>query len=507
MTKRVHTMLYVLLAGLGVVVLGILLADKLQLGINRYFDADEFAYLHWAHNVFTGRIPYKDFLSYIPPGFFYLLAPLFWFTNDAGILYLGRIFSFLVFSGLVAAVIVLFWQMRGHLLMAVTAGLLLAFIPIPADKFIEVRPDNAAMLFAVLGLIVHGLAFASVKKTNAWFVAGVLYMASLLILPKTLPQVVAAMGVSCLWWWKGSGVLSDRTHNIMRFAAGLLTPFLIFCGWILISMRSMSELSLVWYSLTKLPFETQRISAMFPILPYLYFYPNNLLYGSPGWNIALIINHAVWLLGLMTGAIRLTLPFLANGKKGVWTESAVAGAFLGYIASFMYGYPMRHEQYLIPVSIFVVFYAADGLTILGESMPKKSGFFVLGGIVFIVFLSGMVWVNTQVNEPKMAFSNANDYRVLNYALQTIPRGSYVFDLVGSTIYYADPYYVSAVPFGQWAPYLSRPLPNIPQALEKTRTGYVYEGQLGRLDTLPADAVSYIRKSYRPSGVIPGMYSR
>lgn len=507
MTKRVYTVFHFLLAILGVAVLGILLADKLQLGINRYFDADEFAYLHWAHNVFTGRLPYKDFLSYIPPGFLYLVAPLYWLTHDTGILYFGRIFSFVVFSGLVAAIIVLFWQMRGHLLMAIVAGLLLAFIPIPADKFIEIRPDNAAMLFAVLGLIAQAMAFSSVKKSYAWFIAGMLYMASLLILPKTFPQVVVAMGVSCLWWRKGGGLLPVRTHSIIVFVAGFLVPLVIFCGWILISMRSMSELSLVWYSLTKLPFEAQRISALFPLQPDLYFYPNNLLYGAPGWNVGLFVNHAVWLLGLMTGSVRVVLPFLANGKKGAWIESIVAGAFMGYIVSFMYGYPMRHEQYLIPVSIFVIFYAADGLYVLWESLPKKPGFLMAGGVIFAVLLSGMVWVNTRVNEPKMAFINANDYRVLRYALQTIPLGSYMFDLVGTTIYFADPYYVSAVPFGQWAPYLSRVLPSIPQALENTGVKYIYEGRLGRLDNLPVDAVSYIRKSFRPVTGVPGMYVR
>ena len=48
-----------------------------QLGLIRYFDADELAYLHWAHNVFLGRVPMLDFLMYVPPTFLYLLSLLY----------------------------------------------------------------------------------------------------------------------------------------------------------------------------------------------------------------------------------------------------------------------------------------------------------------------------------------------------------------------------------------------------------------------------------------------
>lgn len=507
MSKRLFEVLEVFLAGLCLAAVGILLIDKLELGIIRYFDADEFAYLHWAHNVFAGRLPYRDFLAYIPPGFFYLLAPLYWFTNGVEILYFGRVFAYVVFFGLVVSVGMLFWQMRRHTLAAITAGLLLAFIPIPADKFLEVRPDNAAMLLAVLGAIIHCIGFSGVRKPAIWFFAGALYMLSFLILPKTLPQVVIAVGVTLLWWRWGEGALVERTRHIGLFAAGLVAPAAVFGGWLVVSLRPADGLSMAWYSLTKLPFEAQKISALFPLQPDLFFYPNNLLYGQPGWNTGLFVNHAVWLAGLITGSIRLATPFVANGRKGVWAECITGGAFLGYIVSFMYGYPMRHEQYLIPISIFVVFYAADGFYMLWKLVPQKPVFAVARAALFVVLIAGVMQVHSQIQIPKLAMTNAGDYAVLRFALRTIPEDAYVFDLVGSTVYFRDPYYVSSVPFGQWAPYLSRPLPNIPEALDRTRTAYVYEGLLGRLDNLPHDAVSYIRQFYTPVKGIPGMYGR
>src|SRR3972149_9678830 len=50
---------------------------KWQLAFSRYFDVDEFAYLHWAYNITQGQIPFLDFFYFFPPLFIWLLSLLF----------------------------------------------------------------------------------------------------------------------------------------------------------------------------------------------------------------------------------------------------------------------------------------------------------------------------------------------------------------------------------------------------------------------------------------------
>ena len=49
---------------------------KIQLGLHRYFDIDELAYLYWATHMHMGLKPYVDFLFYPAPGFFAVLVPI-----------------------------------------------------------------------------------------------------------------------------------------------------------------------------------------------------------------------------------------------------------------------------------------------------------------------------------------------------------------------------------------------------------------------------------------------
>ena len=448
-----------------------LLWAKLELGLLRYFDADEFAYLHWAHNVASGKVPYKDFLLYVPPGFLYVLSLLFSFFQGTAILTAGRVFAWTIFVGIGIALGMILVLLRGdggnkgywgHWGKFFLPGIVLSFLPLPADKFLEIRPDNLALLVGLIGLVCH------MRKKPLW--AGVAYGTSLLILPKALPQVIVGVVVS----------------PSLLLVAGIGLPLLLFGVWVSI----FSDFGSIWYALTKLPVEINRIAEIFPILRWQFFYHNATYYGLPGVNIALVANHVVWLVGLTGGVVRLVTPWLGAKKN----ELLVAGSFFAYILAFMYVYPMRHAQYLIPIAAFVALYAADVLRSVG-----------LIGLVGV--LGAMMYVSVAVTTLKLAWTNRDDYKTLEAVLATIPKGTYVFDLTVATIYYQDPYYVSAVPFGQWEPYLSRPLPNLGEALTATNTRYIYQGRLERVQTLTQADQAYINAHFAPLAGNPSMLVR
>lgn len=479
---------------------------KWQLGLNRYFDADELAYLHWAHNVFGGSRPYLDFFFYVPPGFLWFLAPMFAFFGGIEPLTVSRVIAFGIFVGICIVSGLVLGNLRGFkgiwrnvLWMVLLPGIILSFLPLPADKMLEIRPDNLAILLAMLGMLLQMIALERSTKNQPrsnrgqslalkwWVGSGVLYGLSLFVLPKTLPQVGVALMVT---------LLSARSSFGMLLA-GMVLAFVPFGLWTFLQAHTWADFDTIMYSLTTLPLEVNRIGEIFYMQPDLFFYPNATYYGVGGWSRGLMANHAIWLVGLMIGVWRLFTPYVSShdGKNGAGKELLVAGSLVAYIVTFMYGYPLRHAQYLIPIAVFVSLYAADGLLALYNGVQRWRWGGVARAVGYLVLCLCIWQIHSEVNVPKLAWTNAEDKRILQTAVQTIPKDSYVFDLVGATLYFKDPYYVCCLPFGQYDPYLSRPLPPLIDALERTETKYIYEGRLGRIDTLEDVDKSYLYKNF------------
>ena len=470
---------------------------KLQLGLVRYFDADEFAYLHWAHNVYTGRIPIIDFLMYAPPGFLYILAPIYAFFTGTGPLIIGRVFAWLVYVGIVIILGLIHTAVRRgkrmQLSLLLLPGFMLSVLAIPADKMLEIRPDNIATFLALLGVYSEVLLFSQPRPLYA-FSTGLFYTASLFVLPKTLPFILVGL-CTALGRFLTSPEQGKR-QLFIRWIMGCLIPCAGFLLWVAAVTPGGEGVMRIIYSLTRLPFEVNRIAERFGMQADLFFYPNWTYYGLEGWNIVLIVNHVLWLFGIFVSSIRLMTPFLPNGKDGVWQELLLAGTYFANVIMFMYGYPLRHAQYLIPVAVFIAFYAADGIYTLMESMARRSIFVIAApiGLGSLVFLGIVLSISSK---SKLAMTNADDLAFLSAVTRTIPRDAYVLDLVGTTIYYRDPYYVSAVPFGEWKQYLSEPLPDLLPALTATNTRYIYAGKLGRVSSLSHEEQTHIAERYSP----------
>lgn len=481
----------------------VLLVSKLQLGMIRYFDADEMAYLHWAHNLTVGHHPYRDFLLYVPSGFLFVLAPLFWLFHGVPLLIASRVFAWTIYVALTFILGLIFLELRGdeaktkRAWMFILPGLFLSLLAIPADKMLEVRPDNIAVLFSIIGTLLQVHWLRTEHKKYLLFSAH-FYGLSLLFLPKTLPQVVVGLAVFGGWSIMSSATTKEKRANFLVLLKGLCIPFILFGVWILATSGSWIAIGQAIYSLILLPFEVNKIGALYPIMPYQFFYPNLTFYGVAGVTAGLLMNHSLWVVGVLVGTVRLVTPFLAHGKKGVWAELLLAGTFMVYLAAYVLWYPMRHAQYLIPVAVFVAFYLADLVVLLFDAASHSR----FGGTIFVAIFCLALYsayaINATVIAPKFSWTNLEDKEILTDALKTIPKDAYVLDLVGSTIYFRDPYYVSAISFADWQRYLSRPLPSLASALEQTHTQFIYQDKLGRINDVPPETKSYIDANYTQS---------
>ena len=479
--------------------LSILLYWHFQLGLTRYFDVDEFAHLSWAFQMVSGRRPYVDFLFFFPPGFHLFLMPIFAFGAGIAPIFAARLIQFVIFVLLVGVTIALFWLMRRSWI-AILAGVFLAFLPMPFDKFLEIRPDTLAVLFAMGGMVCQILAlkgltppcrragFSGQKVKPYLFIAGICYGVSLLILPKTLPQVGVAVGVEALRALR----FRESFKGLGNLLTGMFIPISMFVLWTL----TLGNIGQVIYSLTKLPVEANKISQTFIMMPDLFFYPNVTFYGAAGWNTGILVNHAIWLVAIFVGLYRLVAP----GRS--WSEFLIAATFFVQVIFYVQIVPLKHTQYLIPIAVFIAFYTADAVDMLWRKTQP--------GIFFLLFFLASIWfmqVFISVNSPKLTWTNADTIKQLTILYKTIPTSEYILDLTGETLYYKHPYVVCCTPFGQSAPYLSRPLPALIGALEKTNTKYIFEGGVKRVTTLePADQ-TYIYKNFTPHPFITGLLVR
>lgn len=488
-----------------------------RLGVSRYFDVDEFAHLSWAYQMLSGRKPYIDFLLFIPPGFYLFLMPLFTLGGGVAPILAGRVMAFIVFVLLVGVTMLLFWLMRRSWV-AIVAGLFLAFLPLPFDKFLEIRPDTLATLFVTVGMVfqilaLNGFTLPSGKVRPYLITAGACYGLSLLTLPKTLPQVAVAVvlllvvdiGTKFGVWRR------DRKakNSTLAFIIGLGLPLALFGLWAV----TFGNIDQVIYSLLKLPVEANKISETFVMMPDLFFYPNTIFYGEPGWSKGLLVNHTIWVVAILVGAYRLVAPFSARGRENVWAEFLIAATFFVHVIFYVMIVPLKHTQYLIPIAVFVAFYAADAVDMLWRSAQESSkniANFLPIGIFLALFLLVSIWlwqVFVVVNTPKLAWTNVDTIQQLNTLYKTIPTSEYVLDLTGATLYYKHPYTVCCLPFGQFAPYLTRPLQPLAKALEETGTKYIYQGGLNRVSTLLPQDQQYISRRYLPHPAIAGLLVR
>jgi hypothetical protein len=439
--------------------------------------------MHWTAQVARGEHMYTDFFSYFTPGFMWVFAPVFWLYGvSVQVFTAGRVLSFVIYLSILSSLSYLWGITRGWK-WALLPAVLLAFLPMPYDKFLEIRPDNLATLLAIIGVIgeIRGIRE---KKNRWWVLSGLAYSASLFVLAKTLPIVAVGAGIA---------ILADRKKSLMFFS-GLAGPWILFFSGALIG----GNLGLAWYSLTKLPFEVYKSAANYYMGPMLFFYPNGAFYGLPGTSITpgLIVNHALWIMGGITGAYRLVTPFRDRNRANTCIELLLGGIFFVSAAAYVKYFPLKHSQYLIPIAVFIAYYAADALGNFFNWLERAGGYaslvLVLAGFVYLLIV-----ITKDVNTPKLSATNTAQLAELKTLMRTVPLNARVVDLEGRMVFWPEGYPISSFAFDTFLPFVSRKPQPLARYLSVRPAEYMYEGDSNRFATFTVENAAYITAHYAP----------
>lgn len=460
----------------------------------RFFDADEFTHLHWAAQVYRGERPYIDFFTFFTPGFYWFLAPLYGFFGfGAELFQAARLAGLLLFVGILGCLVALFGWLRGWR-WSLLPALLLAVLPMPYDKYLEVRPDNLATLLGMAGVCFQVVALTKGGKQPGWWIlSGIFYAVAVVVLVKMLPFLAVGLVVAGLYFF--SSFKPGRAFRLlMYFGVGLVAPLGLTGLWLL----SLGSWGQVWYSLTRMALEANKVGLVMIMEPHLFFFPNNSFYGGTGYTLGFIFNHLVWVVGALVGTVRLLTPYIGGqGKKElVWSEILLGGIFFLSVVSYVAYFPLKHSQYLIPIAVFICFYAADAAAFwLEQSWYRLGGWGLVGGLV----IGGLaiVQVTVSVNSPKLGWTHEIQMRDLGRLQQLVTSETPVIDLEGRILWSRSVYPVCCLSLGDFVGFLSRPPEPLAASLRRRPAKYIWQGETGRLYGLPQADLEYIKDNYRP----------
>ena len=120
------------------------------------------------------------------------------------------------------------------------------------------------------------------------------------------------------------------------------------------------------------PVESERSPAVEAkgMRPDIFFYPNDIFYGMPGLNRILLSNLFVYVLGTVWGIKNFISSLSYDEADKNIREFVFSLSLFVNLYAFVKIFPLKHLQYLIPVSPFVAFYFADLVRVFAEKAGR-----------------------------------------------------------------------------------------------------------------------------------------
>ncbi|OGG21946.1 hypothetical protein A3D03_03030 [Candidatus Gottesmanbacteria bacterium RIFCSPHIGHO2_02_FULL_40_13] len=476
-----------------VIILGYLLNWHYRLILIRYFDIDEFAHLHWGYNLMAGEYPYRDFFYIFPPFFLYPVALIISVLGrSVNALISARVMIFLAFCGMGLTTFLITRKLR-NTLTALIAVVVLSILPIPSDKMLEIRPDNIAIFLSLAGLYVFMLAHEK-KSQFIFFLAGLFFSLSLGFVPKTIFFLIPPMMILIFDFITKSSVINFKelkdagSLHFLPFISGISLPLLV----IILLFIYYQKPILAIQSITSISAAiTTLLGAKFYMRPDIFFYPNDTYYGLPGYSAPFLLNHLIYFSAALF-AIFFMLSSLSHKDNGKCLREFMVGtSFFLNLYAFVYIFPLKHAQYLIPLTPFISIFFA----ILLEKITRHRLIHKYQMTLIVAVLVYFSFIARDMYKAKSRWTNQATISNINNILTAIPKEEKMFDLTGETVFFRDGYYFCCLPYGQYDEGIPFQLPNLEKSLRDNNVHLIHIGEESRLGILPAYHQSIINTYY------------
>jgi hypothetical protein len=470
--------------------IGLLLYWKYDVSIHRYFDVDEFAHMHWGYNFYSGMKPYSQYLYFFPPLFLFATYPIFALVPKTYALFGAmRMEAFVFFVFLLCGLFLLVKKMRG-LHTALISVIILIFLPLPYDKFLEVRPDTLATAFTLFGMYWQVRALQHKREIpHSYFLAGLCYGLAIATVPKVIffiPGSIVAIGY--LMWREKSW------KSIIPMLLGGCIPVAI----TLIVMIWSGDIAKALYLTTSFASNSTRVlGSKFPMGANLFFYPNDTFYGEWGYSAPLVLNLLIYVIAGLWGCIRLMTSASHERNEKAVAEFFVAMTFVLNFIAYVKIFPLKHTQYFISLAPFIAFYFADFIFSIVTVFEKQKRFAYIAPLIILFVAITAGYEGYLMHRIKAQWKDWKTASNFDQITKHVPAGSPMLDLTGESVIYKDPYYICCLPYGQYIEAFSFNLPSMAEALKQTQTAYVYLSVQNRLGILPPQDQVFISNHYVP----------
>jgi hypothetical protein len=454
----------------------IMMMARMYLVINRYYDADEFAHLHWAYLIFAGFMPYRDFFMNTTPVYQIINLPVFLGLWSGFTLVLARLFQVPVYL----SILYFIYSITFMITASSTAGLLSIVIftvfPMIFIKSIEVRPDILMTAFYMAGIWYLLKCYRRHDLSNRnLFWAGCILGLSVLTMAKMATGIPAVL-IFFVGRWNTTTI-----KKIYPWAIGFFLPVSLFLFFTILTGTTQSAWEHIINGSKLIKAGEGAFSPWKSLSPYPYVY----VYEA-GPSIPWYVNSALWIISI-PGLIWMFLKFRFYGILLLFI-------ILGNIAG-LFIFPTPFMQYFIPIcavlSITGSFFIYE---ISNQKVLKKFG--IVFYIIPVIFLVWSFWVQFFYMKP---LDMAEQSQVLDdIAVHTRPLETF-YDMVGSYVFRSDGYFICCNIYPHISPYLQKNPGSLKESLIKNKTKFIVMDRVGKSFWLPSEQdLIFMKANYQES---------
>lgn len=453
------------------------LIGRIIMAINRYFDPDEFAHMHWAFLMFSGSMPYRDFFFYITPMFQWILTPLFFLPHSEVTMIYARFLMLLLYIGSVLLVFILGKKSSGSSRTGLFGALLYAVFPMTMDKTIDIRPDIVMVITMIAPAIIL-LSSKRPRSIHALF-AGILLGISFTTLFKMVYILPALLW---LFWTLHP---SARAKTLFFGVLGFCIPILGIIAW----YAEGDLLPLAWQAFTHDQFAVNFGKQSFSILKTLSPWP--LVYvTNAGQSIPWALTVAIWTLSI-PGFILLSIKNLRYGMF----------LFLFFLSGigFLIVFPVPYVQYFMPLSVPASI--AAGYAIIW-GIKKLSLVTSFAGLFLFLCVMGCIgasfWIQFQERGFQTPMIREQKQAIADILAVTKPDET-IYDMTGSYVFRPDGYFICCHPYGEFVDKLASPPGTLTESLISHQTKFLVMDQKGYVFWLPKPTdLAFLLSTYTDS---------